>query len=151
MPPTSSSHIWNAMSAPLPISVLLLARDEAERLERLLPTLAFAREVVVVVDEASRDGTRAVAERHGARVYVRRLDGFGAQRQFALAQCREEWVLWIDADETLDARARQSMAEAVGWTTRFLQVLGSGECELRPVYEPADFARQGPGCPGGPT
>jgi hypothetical protein len=42
-----------------------------------------------------------------------------------------------------------SMAEAVEWTTRFLQVLGSGECELRPVYEPADFARPAPAPPGG--
>jgi hypothetical protein len=29
----------------------------------------------------------------------------------------------------------RSMAEAVEWTTRFLQVLGGGECELRPIYE----------------
>jgi hypothetical protein len=29
----------------------------------------------------------------------------------------------------------KSMAEAVEWTTRFLQVLGEGECELRPMYE----------------
>jgi (heptosyl)LPS beta-1,4-glucosyltransferase len=102
------------MNAPLPISVLLLARDEAARLERLLPALSFAREVVVVVDAASRDDTRAVAERHGARVFVRGLDGFGAQRQFALAQCREDWVLWIDADETLDATALRSISEAIG-------------------------------------
>ena len=101
------------MHAPLPVSVLLLARDEAARLDRLLPALACAREVVVV-DAASRDGTRAVAERHGARVFERPLDGFGAQRQFALAQCHEPWVLWIDADETLDARALHSIPGAVG-------------------------------------
>ena len=34
----------------------------------------------------------------------------------------------------------KSMDEAVAWTTRFLQVLGTGECEIRPIYEPADFA-----------
>ena len=34
----------------------------------------------------------------------------------------------------------KSMAEAVEWTTRFLQVLGEGECELRPLAEPSDFA-----------
>jgi hypothetical protein len=28
-----------------------------------------------------------------------------------------------------------TMAEAVEWTTRFLKVLGRGECELRPVFE----------------
>ena len=108
------------MSDRLPISVLLLARDEAARLDRLLPSLGFAREVVVVVDAASVDDTAAVAERHGARVFTRALDGFGRQRSFALAQCREPWVLWIDADETLDAAAAAALAGALsgvhaGW------------------------------------
>lgn len=34
----------------------------------------------------------------------------------------------------------KSMAEAIEWTTRFLNVLGEGECELRPIYEASDFA-----------
>src|SRR5262249_12963669 len=33
----------------------------------------------------------------------------------------------------------KSMAEAIEWTTRFLKVLGEGECELRPLYEGTDF------------
>lgn len=101
------------MDETLPLSVLLLARDEAERLEALLPALAFAREVVVVVDAATRDATREVATRFGARVFERALDGFGEQRRFALAQCREEWVLWIDPDERLDEPALRSIRAAV--------------------------------------
>ncbi len=33
----------------------------------------------------------------------------------------------------------KSMAEAIEWTTRFLKVLGKGECEIRPVFEASDF------------
>jgi hypothetical protein len=33
----------------------------------------------------------------------------------------------------------KSMEEAIQWTKRFLQVLGEGECEIRPLFEPADF------------
>jgi hypothetical protein len=33
----------------------------------------------------------------------------------------------------------KSMAEAVEWTTRFLKVLGRGECEIRPLFEASDF------------
>jgi hypothetical protein len=33
-----------------------------------------------------------------------------------------------------------SMEEAVEWTRRFLTVLGEGECELRPIFDPSDFA-----------
>ena len=34
----------------------------------------------------------------------------------------------------------KTMDEAVMWTTRFLEVLGQGECELRPIFDPEDFA-----------
>ena len=34
----------------------------------------------------------------------------------------------------------KTMAEAIEWTTRFLKVLGKGECELRPIFEASDFA-----------
>ncbi len=33
----------------------------------------------------------------------------------------------------------KSMAKAIHWTTRFLQVLGKGECEIRPLFEASDF------------
>ncbi|HEV8483451.1 MAG TPA: YciI family protein [Blastocatellia bacterium] len=33
----------------------------------------------------------------------------------------------------------KSMAEAIEWTTRFLKVLGGGQCELRPIFEATDF------------
>ena len=32
--------------------------------------------------------------------------------------------------------------DAVHWTTRFLEVLGEGECELRPIFEPTDFPEE---------
>src|SRR5690242_1548488 len=33
----------------------------------------------------------------------------------------------------------KSMDEAIEWTSRFLKVLGEGECELRPIFGPEDF------------
>jgi hypothetical protein len=36
----------------------------------------------------------------------------------------------------------KTMDEAIHWTTRFLQVLGQGECELRPIFEPEDFSEE---------
>ena len=34
----------------------------------------------------------------------------------------------------------KTMEEAVHWTKRFLEVLGKGECELRPIFEAEDFS-----------
>jgi hypothetical protein len=36
----------------------------------------------------------------------------------------------------------KSMDEAIHWTKRFLEVLGKGECELRPIFEPEDFSEE---------
>jgi hypothetical protein len=33
----------------------------------------------------------------------------------------------------------QSKAEAIEWTTRFLQVCGGGECMIYQVFDPSDF------------
>jgi hypothetical protein len=34
----------------------------------------------------------------------------------------------------------ESKAEAVHWTTKFLKVLGTGECEIRQIFDPSDFS-----------
>jgi hypothetical protein len=36
----------------------------------------------------------------------------------------------------------KSMDEAVHWTKRFLEVLGQGQCELRPIFEAEDFSEE---------
>jgi len=100
------------MADTLPISVLLLARDETRDVEELLPTLAFAAEVVVVWDPRGDRATRDAAERLGARVFERTFDGFGAQRQFALERCTRDWVLWLDADERLAPGAERAIRAA---------------------------------------
>ncbi len=100
------------MNASLPISVLLLARDEVDDLAALLPTLGFAAEVVMVWDPRGHEAARALGEQHGARVLPHPFTGFGAQRAFALAACTQPWVLWLDADERLNAVARMVLAAA---------------------------------------
>ncbi len=95
-----------------PISVLLLARDETRDLEELIPALSFAREVVVVWDPRGDAATCAAAERLGARVLSHEFAGFGPQRAFALAHCTQAWVLWLDADERLDAAATAAVRAA---------------------------------------
>jgi (heptosyl)LPS beta-1,4-glucosyltransferase len=102
------------MDDRLPLSVLLLARDERAALAGLLPSLAFAREIVVVADPRGGPGVRETAERLGARVFERAFDGFGPQRRHALAQCTQDWVLWIDADERLEPGAPAAIGRALG-------------------------------------
>jgi glycosyltransferase involved in cell wall biosynthesis len=88
------------IQAKAPLSVIVLTKNEEANLEGCLESLRFAAEVVVV-DSESSDRTRAIAKAMGARVFNRPWPGFTAQRNFAVDQCRQPWVLSVDADERL--------------------------------------------------
>ncbi len=81
------------------LTVTVIARDEERRLARCLGSLSWADELVVVVDDRTRDGTADVARRFSDRVYVRPFEGYAAQRTWAETQASGDWVLWVDADE----------------------------------------------------
>src|SRR5258708_6256521 len=86
------------MSEPLPLSLVIITRDAAHELADCLASAAFAAETIVV-DSGSRDDTAALAARLGARVIEHAWEGFGPQKNFAVAQARHDWVLCLDADE----------------------------------------------------
>jgi len=86
------------MSEPLPLSLVIIARDAAHELADCLASAAFAVEAIVV-ESGSSDDTAAVATRSGARVIAHAWEGFGPQKNFAVAQAGHDWVLCLDADE----------------------------------------------------
>lgn len=81
------------------ISGVVLVRNQAEQLKKCLNALSFCDEIIVV-DDNSTDDSAKIAEKAGARVYKRALNGdFAAQRNFGLEKTKNEWVLFVDADE----------------------------------------------------
>lgn len=94
------------MSARLPISAFFITYNEADRLpQALTPVLGLCDEVIVV-DSGSTDATREIAAAMGARVVVNTpFPGYGPQKRFGEDQCRNEWLLNLDADEELSAQA----------------------------------------------
>lgn len=96
----------------LPLSVVVLARDEEANLARCLPALAFADEVVVV-DDRSTDRTADVARVHGARLAQHVMETFADQRNWAMesAGLRNMWVLHLDADEVVTRELADELAE----------------------------------------
>src|SRR5690242_11967081 len=121
MPPTSLPGRWPArcgrgcgVTSPR-ISALVLARDEAHNLPECLEALAWVDETVVIVDDASRDDTEAIARDRADVVDVRPFDNFAAQRNAALDLASGDWVFAVDADEratpALAAEVRRVVAD----------------------------------------
>jgi glycosyltransferase involved in cell wall biosynthesis len=99
------------MPAPL-LSVIVIAKNEAARIEACLASVAFADEWIVV-DSASSDDTAERARRLGAQVFdFVDWPGFGAQKQRALDRATGRWVLSIDADERVTPELAASIRKA---------------------------------------
>lgn len=84
-----------------PLSIFIIALNEADRIGRTLEAVRGLSDDVVVVDSGSTDGTQEVARAHGARVIFNAWPGYGQQKRFAEEQCRHDWLLNLDADEVL--------------------------------------------------
>lgn len=101
------------MKARPTLSVAIIAQNEAQNLAKLLPSLNWADETIVV-DGGSRDGTVAMARRQGCRVIERRFDHFAAQRNCALQHAHGDWVLMLDADERPTERFVRELQRRIG-------------------------------------
>jgi glycosyltransferase involved in cell wall biosynthesis len=86
----------------IPLSVAIIAKDEAQNLPACLESVGFA-EQIVVIDSGSTDGTAEIAKNFGCQVFNEPWRGFGAQKQFAIDRCTHPWVLLLDADERVPA------------------------------------------------
>ena len=105
------------------LSASVITRNEADRIDACLASLAFCDEIVVV-DSHSGDATRELAARRGARIIERDWPGYRSQKQFATEAASFDWVLSVDADERVTPALRAEIealraggfAGARGWT-----------------------------------
>ena len=92
-----------AGAAPLPLSIFIIARNEADRIGATIRAVRDLTDDLVVVDSGSTDGTQALAASLGARMIHNPWPGYGPQKRFAEEQCRHVWLLNLDADEVVPA------------------------------------------------
>lgn len=88
-------------------SILILTLDEKLNIADCIESVAWADDVVVL-DSYSSDDTVARAEASGARVFQRKFDDFGSQRNYALNEIdfKYDWVFHLDADERFNDELR---------------------------------------------
>jgi (heptosyl)LPS beta-1,4-glucosyltransferase len=93
----------NVVHGKLPLSGVVIAKNEGDRIGRCVASLAAICSEVIVLDSGSSDDTVVVATAAGARVEQQPWLGFAAQKNAAIARASQSWVLLLDADEWLDA------------------------------------------------
>ena len=95
------------------LSVIIIARNEARCIETCLRSARFADEIVLV-DSGSTDDTVAIARKYTDRVIETEWRGYGATKQLALENATGDWVLWLDADESVPPALRDEIRAVTG-------------------------------------
>ncbi|MEM6867220.1 MAG: glycosyltransferase [Cyanobacteria bacterium P01_C01_bin.121] len=84
------------------LSLCMIVKDEAENLPRALASVRDLADEIVIIDTGSGDSTPTIAEKAGAKVnFLMWGDDFAVARNASLDQATKDWILVLDADETL--------------------------------------------------
>ncbi len=103
------------MENKVPITVVILAKNEATRIEDCLRSVAWADEALVIDDE-STDNTVALAEALGARVLSRKMENEGRHRNWAQQEAKNEWILNLDSDERVTPELAEEIRDILSQT-----------------------------------
>ncbi len=94
------------------ISAVIITKNEEDSLERLLKSLYWVDQIVII-DDFSIDKTLEIANKFQAKVVSHKFEGFSKQRNFGLKCAEREWVLSLDADEEIPEESIELLKLAI--------------------------------------
>jgi glycosyltransferase involved in cell wall biosynthesis len=102
------------------LSVIIITKNEAHDLRKCLESVAWSDEIIVL-DSGSSDDTMRIAREFTPNVHSSvDWQGFGIQKNRALAYASKDWVLSLDADERVSSLLKSEI----------LQVLNSPQSDI---------------------
>lgn len=95
-----------------PLSVVVITKNEAGRIEDCLKSVDWAAEIIVV-DDCSTDDTLKIAQGLSARTFTRKMENEGKHRNYAYSLAAQDWILSLDADERVTPELRDEIAAVI--------------------------------------
>ncbi|MFE0136343.1 glycosyltransferase family 2 protein [Streptomyces sp. NPDC059037] len=98
------------------VTAVVLTRNEEDVIERCLGALSKDVDDILVIDSGSEDGTVDAARSSAPGVAVLHsswVDDFSHHRNLGLENVGQGWVLFVDADETLDPASQGRIRRAL--------------------------------------
>lgn len=84
------------------LSVVIITFNEEKNIANCLNSVHNVADEIIVVDSFSTDQTESICQKfRKVRFLQHNFQGFGAQKQFATDQSKNDWILSLDADESI--------------------------------------------------
>lgn len=94
------------------LSVIIITKNEESHITQCLESVKWADEIIVL-DSGSTDKTVEICKQFTSHVFKTDWQGFGIQKQRALEKATGDWMLSIDADETISSQLRTEIETAI--------------------------------------
>lgn len=95
------------------LSVIIITKNEANNLRRCLESVSWADEIIVL-DSQSSDNTLEIAREYTQKAYLSEdWQGYGIQKQRALMLASGDWILNLDADESITEDLKEVILKAM--------------------------------------
>ena len=89
------------------LSVVIITHNEEANIGRTLASVQLlvgdGKGEIIVVDSGSTDRTVEIAKSFGAKVFIEEWKGYAAQKNSAIDKATGDWILSLDADESLES------------------------------------------------
>ncbi|MCP3921394.1 MAG: glycosyltransferase family 2 protein [Desulfobacterales bacterium] len=96
------------------IAVALIVKDESRHLDECLKTVEKWANEIVILDSGSTDNTEEISRKYTNKFYVNEnWSGFGKQRQIAQTYIESDYIFWLDADERVTEKLRDSIIKVL--------------------------------------
>lgn len=92
----------------IPISVVVITKNEAHNIAGCLESAKWADEIVVI-DSHSEDSTVSIAKEYTDKIHSVDTDNFSQKRIISLGITKNDWILFLDADERITDELRDEM------------------------------------------
>lgn len=95
------------------LSVLIITLNEENQMKALLADLDFADEIIVI-DSFSSDDTEAICQSFEKVKFIQnKFEDYSSQRNFAIGQAKNDWILFLDTDERLTPELKNEIVNTI--------------------------------------
>lgn len=95
------------------LSVVVIAKDEEQIIKDCLDSVKWADEIVVVIDDRTKDQTAQIARNYTKKVFFHKFETFSKIKQYALGEVTGDWILVLDADEQVTSLLKKEILKKI--------------------------------------
>lgn len=87
------------------LSVCMIVKNEEQWLPKSLESIKNLADEIIIVDTGSTDKTKEIAKTYNAKIFDFKWDDdYADARNFSISKATSDWILWLDADETVSKK-----------------------------------------------